>query len=139
MRVPVAWRCAGRSYAVGATVTTALHIIRPGTLVSHPPYGDIRCGLRAPAGTAMVQHGNTGGPEAVAGGEPPRRRDRFLPLMVERQARGRIEDRARNVLAKHRHAVADVGLSASHGQGAADAKRWSDRNDRNIERIRSTQ
>lgn len=87
----------------------------------------------------MVQHNNMGVLEAAKSLKPSRRRDRFLPLMVDRQAQGRIADRARNILAKHRYAVADLGPLTAHRQDVADAKRWSDRNDQNIERIRSTQ
>lgn len=87
----------------------------------------------------MVKHDGEGVLEAATELRSLRRRDRLLPLMVERQARCRIADRARNVLAKHRHAIADIGPSASHHQDAAEAKRRSDRSDRNIERVRPTQ
>ncbi len=87
----------------------------------------------------MIKHDSKGVLEAATESRSLRRRDHLLPLMVERQAQGRVADQVRNVLAKHRHAIADVGPSASHHQGVADAKRRSDWNDRNIERIRLTQ
>ncbi len=87
----------------------------------------------------MVQHDNKGVPEAVEGAKPQRRRDRFLPLLIDRQARSRVADRARNVLAKHHHAVAGLEDRADHDRVAAAARYRSRIDDWTIERIRSTQ
>ncbi len=87
----------------------------------------------------MVERDSKGVLEVAKEPKPTRRRDRFLPIMVERQQVSGIADRARNVLAKHHHAVADIGPSTSHYEGVIDDRRRSDRNDRNIDRIRSSQ
>lgn len=77
---------------------------------------------------------HTAGPPKV-----PRRRDRLLPAMVERQRRSGVAHSARNILAKHHHAVADIAPVAAYDLAVIAAKRRADIDDRNIARIRATQ
>lgn len=78
-------------------------------------------------------------PETARLPKVPRRRDRLLPAIMERQRRSGVAHSARNILAKHHHAVADIASAAAYDLAVTAAERRADTDDRNIARIHATQ